>query len=49
MPTVQIRTDRTRVRSHPLRDMIYDKGLDLETSLAGGEPRPQRSGTVHID
>ena len=44
-PTIRIRIDRTRVRSHPLWDGIRDKGLYLETSLAGGEPRPQRSGS----
>ena len=29
-PTVQIRTDKTWVRSHPLRDGIHDESLDLE-------------------
>jgi hypothetical protein len=37
-PTIQIRTDRTRVRPYLLRDRIHDKGLDLETFLAGGVP-----------
>ena len=45
-PTVRIRTDRTRVRSHPLRDGIHDKGLDLETFLTYGEPRPPTIGVV---
>ena len=38
MPTVQKWTDRTRLLSHPLRDGIHDKGLDLETFLTCGEP-----------
>jgi type II restriction/modification system DNA methylase subunit YeeA len=29
-PTVQIRSDNRKVRSHPLRDGIHDEGLDLE-------------------
>jgi len=40
-PTVRIRTDKTRLRSHLIRDGIHDKGLNLETSLADEEPRHQ--------
>jgi hypothetical protein len=37
-PIIRIQTERTRVRSHPLRDGIHDQALDLETYPAGGVP-----------
>jgi hypothetical protein len=40
-PTIQIRTNRTRVRFQPLWDGIHDEGLDLEIFLASGVLQPQ--------
>ena len=39
-PTIQIRSDKTWVRSHPLRDGIHDKSLDLEAIQTGGNHSP---------
>ena len=35
-PTIQIRSDKTWVRSHPLRDGIHDESLDLEAIQTDG-------------
>jgi hypothetical protein len=43
-PVVRIQTDKTHVRSHPLRDEIHDEGLNLEAFLADGAPRPDDRG-----
>jgi hypothetical protein len=39
-PTVQIRTDKTWVRSHPLWDGIHDESLDLEAIQIDGATTP---------
>jgi hypothetical protein len=39
-PTIQIRSDKTKVRLHPLQDGIYDESLDLEAIKIGGATTP---------
>jgi hypothetical protein len=39
-PTVQIQSDKTKVRLHPLQDGIHDESLDLEAVKIGGATAP---------
>jgi hypothetical protein len=39
-PTVQIQSDKTKVRLHPLQDGIHDESLDLEAIKIGGATAP---------
>jgi hypothetical protein len=40
IPTVQIRINKTIVRSFLVQDGIHDRGLNTEAIQTGGEPRP---------
>jgi hypothetical protein len=41
MTTGQIKSDKMKVRSHPLQDGIHDEGLNLEAIQTDGSHDPQ--------
>jgi hypothetical protein len=44
VPSIQIRPNKTHVRSYLLRDEIHDEGLGLEANQANGSHDPNDRG-----